>query len=51
MKTICYKCGNEFDWDSEEIFVQPYGYTVNFICRDCLKLSRKYKQEKIFLKR
>ena len=51
MKVLCHICGKEFDWSSEDIFVQPYGYTIDFTCRECLKMTRKYRKEKISLKR
>jgi ribosomal protein S27E len=50
MKVLCKRCGNEFEWESSNIFAQPDGYTINFTCRDCLKETRLYKKGKISLK-
>jgi len=50
MKVLCKRCGNEFEWASSDIFVQPDGYTMNFTCRDCIKKTRLYKKGKISLK-
>jgi hypothetical protein len=51
MRVICRVCGKEFDWNSEDIFVAPSGYSVDFTCRECLKNSRKYRKDKIALDR
>ncbi|MBN1860505.1 MAG: hypothetical protein JW840_03490 [Candidatus Thermoplasmatota archaeon] len=51
MKVLCKRCGNEFDWESIDIFVHPDGYTMNFTCRECLKQTRLVKKGKIQLKR
>lgn len=51
MKVFCDTCKKEFDWDSEDIFMHPYGYTIDFTCRDCLKESKKYQKGKITLQR
>ncbi|HUS98701.1 MAG TPA: hypothetical protein VMY59_00080 [Candidatus Thermoplasmatota archaeon] len=50
MNVLCKRCGNEFEWESNNIFVQPEGYTMNFTCRDCIKQTRLYKKGKISLK-
>jgi len=50
MKVLCKRCGNEFEWESSDIFVQPDGYTINFTCRDCIKETRLYIKGKISLK-
>jgi hypothetical protein len=51
MKIICRKCRNEFDWNSDDIFVQPSGYTIDFTCRNCIKETRSYKKNKLGLKK
>ncbi len=50
MKVLCRRCGNEYEWESQDIFLHPDGYTINFICRDCLKQTKPYKKAKISLK-
>jgi len=51
MKVLCCYCRKEFDWNSQDIFVQPSGTGIVFRCRDCLKDTRAYKKDKITLQK
>ncbi|MBN1280411.1 MAG: hypothetical protein JXA00_02050 [Candidatus Thermoplasmatota archaeon] len=50
MKVLCKVCKQEFDWQSNDIFMHPDGYTMSFTCRHCLKHTRAYQKGKLSLK-
>jgi len=49
MKVICWKCKNEYDWNSEDIFILNLDDSKEFICRNCLKIGKGFKDRKYHL--
>ena len=50
MKVVCWKCDNEYDWNSEDIFIIKIEGTREFVCRNCLKIGKGFKNRKYVLR-
>ena len=51
MNVFCAKCGNEYDWNSEDIFNIRYEGSKEYICRNCLKIGKGFKNRKYTLRK
>ena len=50
MKVICEKCFNEYDWNSDDIFMLKVEGIIQFACRNCLKIGKGFKEKKYHLR-
>ena len=50
MKIICEKCFNEYDWNSDDIFMLKVEGIIQFACRNCLKIGKGFKEKKYHLR-